>query len=177
MEIYYIKIIESTTVILLYFIATIIIRKYVNKTLIDRFIQEPRGLIIKKVINSILSLICAAFVLLIWGVKQADLAIFLGSVLTVVGVAFFAQWSLLSNITSSIIIFFNHPVKLNDSIIILEGKDYGIEGKVKNIGLFFVTILTKDSDEITLPNNIFILKSIRNVTNSTANESIPEHEG
>ena len=49
---------------------------------------------------------------------------FLGSVLTVVGVAFFAQWSLLSNITSSIIIFFNHPVKLNDSIVILEGKDY-----------------------------------------------------
>jgi small-conductance mechanosensitive channel len=102
---------------------------------------------------------------LIWGVNQSDLAVFVGSVLTVVGVAFFAQWSLLSNITSSIIIFFNHPVKLNDSIIILEGKDYGIEGKIIDIGLFFVKLETKESGEITLPNNVFILKSIKNITN------------
>jgi small-conductance mechanosensitive channel len=63
--------------------------------------------------------------------------------------------------TSSIIIFFSHSVKLNDSIMILEGKDYIIEGKVTNIGLFFVTLETNNKEEITLPNNIFIQKSIR----------------
>ncbi len=78
---------------------------------------------------------------------------------------------MLSNITSSIILFFNHPVKLNDSIVILEAKDYVIEGRVINIGLFFITLQTKESGEITLPNNIFILKSIKNITKETKKEA------
>ncbi|PWJ38574.1 mechanosensitive ion channel domain-containing protein [Sediminitomix flava] len=97
----------------------------------------------------------------IWGVDQSELVVFLGSVLTIIGVAFFAQWSLLSNITSSIILFFSHPIRLNDSITILEGKEYELEGKVIDIGLFFVTVLTDEGDEIILPNNIFIQKSIK----------------
>lgn len=167
MKVYYIKIIESVIIIVLYIIIRRISIKIIDKTLSKRFIHGSRGIIIKKVITVILSLIFLIFILLIWGVKQVDLAVFIGSVITVVGVAFVAQWSLLSNITSSIILFFNHPVKLNDSIIILEGKDYGIEGRVTNIGLFFVTLETKESAEITLPNNIFILKSIKNITNET----------
>lgn len=171
MEVYYVRIIESVAVIILYMIVRKIFFKIISKTLLDRLIQESRGLIIRKIVNVVLSLICLIFFLLIWGVKQADLAVFIGSVLTVVGVAFFAQWSLLSNITAGIIMFFNHPTKLNDSIIILEGKDYGIEGRVVNIGLFFVTIETKDSGEISLPNNVFILKSIKSISNETVNES------
>jgi small-conductance mechanosensitive channel len=165
MKILYIKIIESVIIIVIYLIIKRISFKVINKTLSEKLIQESRGVIIRNVINLILTIVILIFISLIWGVNQSDLAVFIGSILTVVGVAFFAQWSLLSNITSSIIIFFNHPVKLNDSIIILEGKDYGIEGKVANIGLFFVTLETKESGEITLPNNIFILKSIKNVTN------------
>jgi small-conductance mechanosensitive channel len=82
-------------------------------------------------------------------------------VLAVVGVALVAQWSLLSNVTSGIIIFFNHNVKIGDNIVIMEAKDYIIEGKVTNIGLFFTTLQTADMEEISLPNNIFINKSIR----------------
>jgi small-conductance mechanosensitive channel len=106
-------------------------------------------------------MISLSLILTIWGVKQADLAVYIGSILTVVGVAFFAQWSILSNITSSIIIFFNHSVKLDDLIIIMEAKDYEIEGKVSNVGLFFVTMKTEGGQEITIPNNIFIQKMIR----------------
>lgn len=108
--------------------------------------------------------------MVIWGVKQSELAVFVGSILTIVGVALFAQWSLLSNITSSIILFFGHSVKIGDTISIMETKDYEIRGEVLNIGLFFTKIKLVDSeDEITLPNNIFILKTIRKV-NSIADE-------
>ncbi|MBE7653403.1 mechanosensitive ion channel domain-containing protein [Tenacibaculum finnmarkense] len=171
MKIYYIKILESVVTIILYLILRKNAIKIINKTLSDKFIHSSRGMIIKKIINIILSLTFLIFISLIWGVKQADLAGFIGSVLTFVGVAFFAQWSLLSNITSSIILFFNHPVKLNDSIVILEAKDYVIEGRVINIGLFFITLQTKESGEITLPNNIFILKSIKNITKETKKEA------
>ena len=42
----------------------------------------------------------------------------------------------------------------------MEGKEYEIEGKIVNIGLFFVTLKTKEGKQITLPNNIFIQKMI-----------------
>lgn len=167
MEPYYIRIIESVIAIGLYFVLRKFFLRIINKTLSDKFIHSSRGMMIKKVFTIILSLFFIIFLSFIWGVKQNDLALYISSVLTFAGVAFFAQWSLLSNITCSVILFFNHPVKLNDSIAILEGKDYIIEGRVVNIGLFFVTIETKESEEITLPNNIFISKSIKNVTNET----------
>ncbi len=167
MKLYYVKIIETLAVIIIYIILKDICFKIIDKTVVKRFLQEARGIITKRFINIIFLSISVAVTLLVWGVKQADLAIFIGSVLTVVGVAFFAQWSILSNVTSSIIIFFNHPIKINDSIVILEAKDYVIEGKVTNIGLFFVTLHTDDSEEITLPNNIFIQKSIKKIINRT----------
>jgi small-conductance mechanosensitive channel len=161
MELYYTKIIETVVVLAIYMIVRIGTAKIIANTLRNRVIQETRGVLMKKAVNFTSLLICIIFVLLIWGVDQSDLALFVGSVLTVVGVAFFAQWSILSNVTSSLIIFFNHPVKLNDNIFLLEGKDYVIEGKVIRIGLFFVTLQTNESEEITLPNNIFIQKSIK----------------
>ena len=127
----------------------------------NKLIQKSRAGIVKKAINLTFLFICLTLVLIIWGVKQYDLAAYIGSILTVVGVAFFAQWSILSNITSSIIIFFNHSVKINDVIIIMEGKEYEVEGTVSDIGLFFVTLTTKENKEITLPNNVFIQKMIK----------------
>lgn len=161
MELTYYRLAQTAITVILFFVIRLIYSKIIDKTLSERFIQEQRGIVIKRVLSLISFLLSVIVILLIWGVKQADLAVLIGSVLTVVGVAFFAQWSLLSNVTSSVIIFFNHPVKMNDDIIILEGKDYILEGRVINIGLFFVTIETSDEGEITLPNNVFIQKSIK----------------
>lgn len=163
MEEQYYNILESVIILAIYFSIRIIFSKIIEKSRVKRLIQETRGAVIKKVINTMLTLICLATILLAWGVDHADLAFVLGSILTVVGVAFFAQWSLLSNITSSIILFFNHPLKLNDDIQILEAKDYIIEGKVTQIGLFFITLTTPNNEEVTLPNNMFIQKSIRKI--------------
>jgi len=163
MEINYIKILETVAIVLAYFIIRFILFKIVDKTLKDRLFQDSRGRLMKKIIRIVLALICMAFIFLVWGVQQSDLALFVGSVLTIAGVAFFAQWSLLSNLTSSIILFFNHPVKLNDKIIIMEGKDYVLEGTIKDIGLFFVIVQSLEGEDLILPNNIFITKTIKKV--------------
>jgi small-conductance mechanosensitive channel len=63
-----------------------------------------------------------------------------------------------SNITSSILIFFNHPVKLGDSIKILH-KDYQFEGVVIELNYFFVYLKTRDNEIITIPNSHFFDKS------------------
>ncbi len=158
-----IKIIETTAAVILYLLLRLVISKSVERTIIKNLIQKTRSRIIKKAINLILLLTVAIVVLIIWGVDQSELMLFIGSVLTVIGIALFAQWSILSNITSGIILFFNHPVKLDDKIIILD-KDYAIEGKVTDIGLFFVHLTLSNGDITTIPSNVFIQKMIQKVS-------------
>ena len=97
---------------------------------------------------------------IIWGVDQDRVLVFLSTILTILGVAFFAQWSIISNITSTLIIFFNHPVRIGDSLTIMD-KDFQIEGKLSDIGIFFIVIKTNENKKITIPSNVFIQKMIR----------------
>lgn len=161
MELYYLKIIESLIIISIYILVRIGSNKVINKNLTNKLLHRSRGKIVKKAVNITLLIVCLSLILIVWGVNQSDLAAYVGSILTVVGVAFFAQWSILSNITSSIIIYFNHSVKIDEIITIMEGKDYEIEGRVTDIGLFFITLKTTEGKEISLPNNIFIQKMIK----------------
>lgn len=96
----------------------------------------------------------------IWGVEQQNILTFITSALTVVGIALVAQWSILSNISSAIIIFISHPVKLGESITIID-KDFDIKGQVSDIGLFYVIIKTETNEKITIPNNIFLQKATK----------------
>jgi small-conductance mechanosensitive channel len=95
----------------------------------------------------------------VWGLKQNEIAVFASTLLTALGIAFFAQWSLLSNITSSIILFFNHPLKLGDTIKVLD-KDYPFEGEITDLTYFFVHLKTKSGEIITIPNSLVLQKSI-----------------
>ncbi|MEM6299042.1 MAG: mechanosensitive ion channel domain-containing protein [Bacteroidota bacterium] len=164
------RIIETILIIVAYFFIKRVLSKIIDRTIKSRDLIKHRGVLIKKVVNILLLVLGFIFTLLIWGVSQSDLAVFMGSVLTIVGVAFFAQWSLLSNITSSIILFFGHPIKIGDSIAILEGKEYIIEGQIVDIGIFFITLRTDEGESLTLPNNIFIQKSIRKRNEGTVKE-------
>lgn len=103
----------------------------------------------------------AATILLsaIWGLKQNEIAVFVGTILTALGIAFFAQWSLLSNITSSLLLYFNHPVKIGDTIKILD-KDCPVEGEVSDLTYFFVHLKTKNGELITIPNSHLLQKSV-----------------
>ena len=101
----------------------------------------------------------------VWGFKQNEIALFASSILTALGIAFFAQWSLLSNITSSILIFFNHPVKLGDSIKALH-KNYHYEGEVIEFNYFFVHLKKLDNEIITIPNSHFFDKSFSRTESS-----------
>jgi small-conductance mechanosensitive channel len=162
MEPYQQRIIETLVIVVLYLISKRFLSGIIDKNLSKRSLLKERGIITKRVVNVVLSLITILFIMLVWGVKQSELIVFIGSALTIVGIAFFAQWSLLSNITSSLILFFNHPIKINDEISIIETKDFVIQGRVTGIGIFFITLETQDGEQVTIPNNIFFIqKSIR----------------
>ncbi|MBK8556001.1 MAG: mechanosensitive ion channel [Lewinellaceae bacterium] len=159
-----VKIVETVVVLVTYILIRLVSSKTVDKTVENSLMQKTRGKVVKKGVNFILLMVMLAFLFFIWGVNQSELVIFISSFLAVLGIALFAQWSILSNITSGIIIFFSHPVKLDDTISIFD-KDYQIEGRVSDIGLFFVIIKTKDGERVTVPSNVFVQKMIKHRTN------------
>ncbi len=154
-----IRLIETISIVLVYFLLRLIVAKVILKTVERSLMQKRRAKLILKAFSIILAIIFITSLFLIWGVNQSDLVLFLGSFLAILGMAFFAQWSILSNITSGIILFFNHPVKLDDTISIMD-KEFNIEGRVSDISLFFVSLKTKEGKQITLPSNILLQKMI-----------------
>ncbi len=155
-----IKVIESIISLLLITVLKLIINYFISKTVVKSLLNKTRGKLVRKILNFTLTILLILLLLIIWGVDQSELVLFMTSVLTVIGVALFAQWSLLSNLTAGVILFFNHSVKLDDTITIMD-KDYELEGRIVDIGYFFITLKTKEGDQITLPCNVFLQKTIK----------------
>ena len=155
-----IKLLESLTVVLIFALVKFFSNFAIKKATQKFKYHKSRIKVVKRVLNVILLLTIVALFLIIWGVDQSKLFVFLSSFLTILGVAFFAQWSILSNVTSTLILFFNHHIKIGDNISIAE-KDSMIEGRISDIGFFFVYIKTKANEEIILPSNLFIQKAIK----------------
>ena len=154
------KIIESLIVFILAFILRLLITKSLGKIQLKFGFQKARILLTNKVISILIYITLIVITAFIWGVDEKQLLIYISSFLTILGIAFFAQWSILSNITAGIILFVNYPVKIGDKITILE-KDYNIDGEIKDIGAFFITLKTDKNELITVPNSIILQKNIK----------------
>jgi small-conductance mechanosensitive channel len=120
---------------------------------------EHRTRLVIKYIHLLLNILVALAIIIIWGVQTKDIFITLSSITTVVGVAMFAQWSILSNITSGIILFFSFPFKIGD-LILIHDKDFPIEAEIEDIGAFHVYLKTKEGEIIVYPNNLMLQKGI-----------------
>jgi len=69
----------------------------------------------------------------------------------------FAQWSILSNITSGIILFFFFPFRIGD-IIQVHDKDFPIKAEIEDIKAFHIYLKTDKGERITYPNNLLLQK-------------------
>lgn len=151
-------------------IATVIalVVLYLSKYLIGRLISsygsrqhktEIRMKQIKQVIFILINIVFIFIIAVTWGVAPKNLLMSLSSVFVVLGVAFFAQWSILSNISAGIIMFFNAPFRIGDHIRIID-KDVPIEAEIENIHTFYVHLRTPEDELIVLPNNVFLQKVV-----------------
>lgn len=159
MEVYKIQWIETLVVVVVYVIAFFLIKNVINATLKKTHFDRTRRKIIIKATHLFTTIGALVVLGSIWGLKQHQIAVFASSLLAAFGIAFFAQWSLLSNITSCIILFFNHPLKLGDTIKILD-KDFPFEGEITELTYFFVHLKSADGSVVTIPNSLFLQKSI-----------------
>lgn len=108
------------------------------------------------------------------GIEYHQLTVFLSSVFAVIGIALFAQWSILSNITASLIIFFAFPYRVGDRIKVVD-KDDDISGIVEEISLFHV-IIRREGDLITYPNTLILQKAVIKLPQSKQQNTIESSE-
>ena len=161
-----IQVLQTIVVLAGYIITYFITKIFVNNTLKQTILQRGRRKMIIKSVHILFFLTVIILLSAIWGLKQNEIAVFVGTILTALGIAFFAQWSLLSNITSSILLFFNHPIKIGDTIKVLD-KDYPFEGEVSDLTYFFIHLKTENGEIITIPNSLLLQKSVSVIEKKT----------
>lgn len=149
----------TLAVLMCYILTRFLTKRAIKKLSIRLGVPVERRRITQKILNIIFFALMVIFIIVIWGVDKKQLFLFFTSIITVLGIGFFAQWSILSNITSGVIIFFSHPIHLGDFIRISD-KDFFVEGKLLNITFFYMHLETTDKQKITVPNSIALQKII-----------------
>ena len=144
---------------ILLIILRIITTKMVRRYAASNHNLDHRTNLIIKYIHLFIHILVIISLIVIWGVQTKDIFIALASITTVVGVAMFAQWSILSNITSGIILFFSFPFKIGD-VIKIHDKDFPIEAEIEDIGAFHVFLKTYEGEKIIYPNTLLLQKGI-----------------
>lgn len=158
MEAYKIQIIETIFTIAAFLTIRFILKYFVKLTILKAYFKLAEKKEILKMINLLLFISFCVFTVSIWSVKQENVLLVASSLLTVFGVALFAEMSILSNITACLILFFQHPVKIGDFISIQQdGRE--IEGEIIEISYFFMFIQTPDQGQLSIPNAL-LLKSV-----------------
>lgn len=154
------------------FSVAILVGCFVAARLVDRWLArhaEHKGVVpqrafyIGKVFDLGLAVFAVLSILVVWGIDYSSVFLFAPSIVAVLGVGLVAQWSILSNVTASIVIFFTYRARLGDRVRVLDSKDSGIEGVIVDINLFQV-VMQDDADNIIHhPNNLFIQKPVMTV--------------
>ena len=153
------ELVYSLGVLILLMVIQFVLKKAANKVGQKSEINITRTRLMFKYINILIILIATFLLSFAWGVGLAELALIFSSTFAVIGVALFAIWSILSNITSGIIMFFSFPYKIGDTIRIHD-KDLPIEAEIEDIKAFHLHLRTAEGELITYPNNLILQKAV-----------------
>ncbi len=145
-------------------LAVLLIFRYILQVLIKRIgrksgINEARTNLIVRYATVALFLIASLIESFILGAEPRELALVFSSVFAVIGIALFAIWSILSNITSGVIMFFAFPYKVGDKIQIHD-KDFPVIAIIEDITAFQIILRMDDGDLVTYPNNLILQKAV-----------------
>jgi small-conductance mechanosensitive channel len=142
----------------------LLIFRYILQVIIKRIgrksgINEARTNLIVRYATVALFLIASLIESFILGAEPRELAVVFSSVFAVIGIALFAIWSILSNITSGVIMFFAFPYKVGDKIQIHD-KDFPVIAIIEDITAFQIILRMDDGDLVTYPNNLILQKAV-----------------
>ena len=153
------ELIQTLVVFALLIILRFIIHTALRKIGRKSGINDARINLINRYVSVTLLLIVLLIEAFIFGAQPEDLSLVFSSVFAVIGIALFAIWSILSNITSGVIMFFSFPYKVGDKIQIHD-KDFPIEAIIEDIRAFQLHLRQDNGDLVTYPNNLILQKAV-----------------
>lgn len=157
-ENHHIQLIETAIVIGAFIALRYALRWLVRGAVIKLAYKAKEEREVMRLIHLMLLLLIAVALTAVWGIKQNEILVFAASAVTVLGVAFFAEMSILSNVTACLVLFFQHPVKLGDRIRLKDG-EHDVEGELVDITYFFAFVRQDDGALITVPNATLLKNS------------------
>jgi small-conductance mechanosensitive channel len=169
------KLLLVVTCIVVFYLATRLLNKIIHDVSVRKALGDGRVPYITKLMNIGMVFCCIVIVCLLLGLGYSEVSVFLSSIFAVVGVGLFAQWSILSNVTASMIIFFGFPYRIGDRIKIAD-KDEDISGVIEEISMFHIILRREDGNMITYPNSMLLQKAVLKLehTYETFAEQEPE---
>lgn len=148
----------TAAVVVVYFILNAIIARLVKRA----GQGESRQGAALKVIQTV-RLVTGFFgilaIMVAWGIEFGSVALFATTTITLLGVALFASWSLLSNITAYFVLLFHSSYSRGTFVRVLEADNY-VEGYVADLTLFSLELVTEDGARIVYPNNILLARVV-----------------
>jgi small-conductance mechanosensitive channel len=160
-------------ILVFYILARRIITRLVHRIGKERNVAENRIDYVNATLKVSLAIVSVVAIGMVIGIDQKDLGLFFGSVIALLGVALFAQWSILSNLTASVIVFFFFPYRVGDFICILDSEN-SIAGQIKEISLFHVILIDENDVIITFPNSMVFQKAVKITTKIMTKERLEE---
>lgn len=142
----------------------LLITRFILTTLITK-ISRRKGInlarihLMNRYVSVTLFIIALLIIPFIFGTDLKDLTLIFSSIFAVMGIGLFAIWSILSNVTSGVIMFFSFPYKVGDKIQIHD-KDFPIEGIIEDIRAFQLHLRLNNGDLVTYPNNLMLQKAV-----------------
>lgn len=136
-----------------------LVRRLIIRFAVRRDYSTGRIFQVVVMINAIAVIIGLLLLGIVWGLTGRNLVVVASSVFALAGVALFASWSLLSNTTAAIILFFNAPYRVGDRIRLLDG-DNTVTGNIRDMSLFFLQLEDEHGHVYTLPNNLLTQKTV-----------------
>jgi len=153
------KLLLIVTCIVVFYLAARLLNKIIRDVSVRKALGDGRVPYITKLMNIGMVFCCIVIMCLLLGLGYSEVSVFLSSIFAVVGVGLFAQWSILSNVTASMIIFFGFPYRLGDKIRIAD-KDEDISGVIEEISMFHIILRREDGNMITYPNSMLLQKAV-----------------
>jgi small-conductance mechanosensitive channel len=155
-----------------FFFAQRHVSKWIRLQADKKQVNEVRSRLVTRLISYFMFFVTMSFMTVSLGLGYQDVSLFVSSAFAVLGVALFAQWSILSNITAGVLIFFAFPYRIGDRIRIVE-KDEDMSGVIVEISLFHILIKRDSGDVMTYPNSLLLQKGVVKLANEHSAKKVP----
>lgn len=145
------QVVKAAVVLGVYLVAATVARIVVGRLGVAHEHDALRIRSTLKTVRLALRLFFGVVLLIVLGVDLAVIPAFLGSFLAIVGVACFAAWSILTNLTAGLVIFAAKDLQVGDKVKIIDDRET-IIGTVVEFRLWSVVLRLDDGGLAYVPN-------------------------